>query len=104
MKPFDIFIAYVSWGDSGKTRPVLVYKIDDEIVHVYSITSQYVSKSVTIQAQYLTIIDWKEAGLDRPSYVDAGEIVELPIIALSSKLFIGKLSEADRKRLLEFLA
>jgi hypothetical protein len=32
--PFDIFIAYVSWGNGGKNRPVLVLERRDAVVSV----------------------------------------------------------------------
>jgi hypothetical protein len=41
MKPYDIHIAYVSWGDVGKRRPVLVLSSDEKEVAVFQITSQY---------------------------------------------------------------
>ena len=41
MDLFDIFVAYVSWGDSGKNRPVLVIELKEKIVSVFNITTQY---------------------------------------------------------------
>ena len=104
MKPFDIFIGYISWGDEGKTRPVLAYEIDGDIVSVYAITSQYESKSAAVRVKFFEINDWKQAGLDRQSYVDTGKIVDLPFALISLKSPIGKLSESDRKKFLEFLS
>ena len=48
MNPYDLHIAYVSWGDEGKQRPVLVLSADDNEVAVFQITSQFDSKSVVI--------------------------------------------------------
>jgi hypothetical protein len=104
MNPFDIFIGYVSWGNDGKIRPVLVYETEDDIISVYAITSQYKNKSTAVQNQFFEIIDWGQAGLDRQSYIDTGKIVELPVASVSLKSTIGKLSETDKKRFLEFLS
>jgi len=40
MNPYDLHIAYVSWGDDGKRRPVLVLSSDKKEVAVFQITSQ----------------------------------------------------------------
>jgi len=39
MNPYDLHIAYVSWGDGGKRRPVLVLSSDQKEVAVFQITS-----------------------------------------------------------------
>ncbi|MCL2773430.1 MAG: hypothetical protein FWD71_08775 [Oscillospiraceae bacterium] len=103
MNPFDIFIAYLSWGDSGKNRPVLAFIIDDNNVDVYQITTQYGNKSETIQAQYFKINDWAQSGLDRQSYVDTGTLITLSLSTFKNKKPAGKLTEADKQKLLEFL-
>jgi hypothetical protein len=103
MAPFDIFIAYVSWGGGGKDRPVLAFILGADTVDVYQITTKYEGKSEGIRAQYFRIDDWAQAGLDKPSYVDTGTLIELSIMAFKGKTPIGGLTENDKLRLLEFL-
>jgi len=45
MKPFEIYIAYISWGSGGKDRPVLLLIFDDGKATVYPITTQYEIKT-----------------------------------------------------------
>ena len=103
MEPFEIFIAHISWGSDGKNRPVLVMEHDGNIYRVFSITTQYQNKSAAIQANYLPIIDLKQAGLNKQSYIDANKKIDLPDTVVSGKPPIGSLSEADKQRLLELL-
>jgi hypothetical protein len=94
----------MSWGKGGKSRPVLVFILDDNTVEVYQITTQYESKSESIQAQYFKINDWQKAGLDKPSYVDTGTLITLQKSAFKNKQPIGRLTESDKLKLLEFLS
>ena len=100
----ELYIAYVAWGTGGKRRPVLVLSEEVDIISLYPITSQYDRKSKTMRAQYFVINDWQQAGLDKQSYVDTIDIVELSRSAIVTPLPIGKLSETDEMRLIEFLA
>jgi len=104
MNIFDIFIAYVSWDNSGKYRPVLVIDQQDAVMSVFNITSRYNGKSEAIRGKYFKINDWQQAGLDRESYVDTNTLRDLPKAAWDGKKAIGTLTEADVQRLLEFLA
>ena len=103
MKPFDIFIAYMSWDGGGKDRPVLAFIVGDDTVDVYQITTKYEDKSENIQAQYFKFNYWVQAGLDKPSYIDTGTLIDLSTSAFNGKKPIGKLTEGDKLRLLEFL-
>ena len=99
MNPYDIHIAYISWGGDGKRRPVLVLSIDQKEVAVFQITSQYDSKSAVIKAQYIAIDDWVQAGLTKQSYIDIGRIIDLPIATVQPTP-IGRLSKSDLNKLL----
>ena len=99
MNPYEIHIAYVSWGGDGKRRPVLVLSSDQREVAVFQITSQHESKSATIQSQYIAIDDWAQAGLTRQSYIDIGRIIDLPIATVQPTP-IGKLSKNDLSKLI----
>ena len=101
MKVFDIYIAYVSWGDGGKRRPVLILEEKRDSVTAFNITTHYEDKSETIRAKYFPINDWKQAGLDRQSYIDTNGTVTLPPSAVDN--LIGRLTAADEMRLIEFM-
>jgi len=97
MRLFEIFIAYVEWGDGGKRRPVLTYLQSDCIIFAFSITSKR-------RAEHFEIIDWAAAGLHKPSFVDIGSPVEFSMNSINCKTPIGQLSLADKLRLIQFLA
>jgi len=103
MKPFEIYIAYMEWGSDGKNRPVLAFIVSKDIVQVYQITSQYENKSGKIKDLYFKINDWKQAGLKKQSYVDTGTLITLTLDTFKGKSLLGKLSDNDKYRLLEFL-
>ena len=103
MNPYNIHIAYVSWGDDGKRRPVLVLSSNEKEVAVFQTTSQYRSKSAVIQSQYVIINDWAQAGLDKQSYIDISKIIDLPIATVQPNP-IGKLSEKDLRILLNAIS
>jgi hypothetical protein len=103
MNIFDIYIAYVSWDSSGKTRPVLILEQHEAVVYVFKITTQYESKSEIIRSGYFKINEWQQAGLSRQSYVDTNSIRDLPPILFDGKSKIGRLSEADEIKLIEFI-
>ena len=96
MKPYDVYISYISWGDEGKRRPVLVLSIQDAQVSILRITTQYENKSVTIRSKYLIINDWQQAGLYMQSYIDTNKVIDLPITTLDTTP-IGRLSKGDRQ-------
>ena len=104
IEPFDIYIAYVSWGNDGKTRPVLVYFLDNNDVTVFPITTQYENKSKTIRANYFKVNDWAQVGLHKQSYIDTGVPYKFSIAAFKNQSPIGKLTDGDKQRLLEFLS
>jgi hypothetical protein len=103
MEPFELYIAYISWGSDGKNRPVLVLLSSDTAVSVYPITTQYENKSEAVRSKYFKITEWTPAGLDKQSYVDTGILLNLPKSVLDKKQPIGKLTATDKQKLLEFL-
>jgi hypothetical protein len=104
MKPFEIFVAYVSWGTGGKKRPVLVLSISNKNVIAFKITTKYDNKSVYIRSRYFAIINWKEAGLENPSYIDTNNKVKIPLNNVDVENRVGKLSKRDKKNLIKFLS
>ena len=104
MTPFEIFVTCISWGSSGKNRPVLVLLLSGDNVFVYPITTQYENKSEVIRMRYFKINDLEQAGLVKQSYIDTGMLIKLPLSVIANKEAIGQLSLADKLRLLEFLS
>ena len=72
------------------------------MIQTYRITSKFESKSEAIRSQYLEIIDWYRAGLNRPSYIDTVQVYELDVNQVAIRL-VGKLSNRDRDRLIDSL-
>jgi len=102
IKPFDIYITYITWGVNGKNRPVLVVITNNDSVDVYKITTKYDDKSESIRSQYFKINDWTQSGLEMQSYVDTGTLISLSKETFKSKSKIGELTINDKIRLLEF--
>ena len=102
MNIYDIYIAYVSWGDGGKRRPVLILEQGAGGVMAFNITTRYEGKSEVIRSKFFKINDWQQAGLSQESYIDTNGTVTLPPSAVEHPL--GTLTEADVQQLLEFLA
>ena len=103
MNIFDIFITYVSWGDGGKMRPVLILEQQETVIFAFNITTQYKNKSETVKNKYFEINDWQQAGLEKQSYIDTIIIRDLPPKSLEGKLPIGQLTEKDKQRFIKFL-
>ena len=103
MNPFEIFITYISWGIDGKNRPVLVLMLKSDSAFIYPITTQYENKSKGIRERYFKINDLDQAGLAKQSYIDTGTLIKIKLSAIAKKKPIGRLSIADKQRLLEFL-
>ena len=102
MKPYDIFITYISWGSGGKNRPVLVYALNNEFVKIYPITTQYDNKSGDVKARLFKINDWKQSGLDKQSYIDTGTRFRRPLSFFENIEPIGNLTDNDIDRLIKF--
>ena len=102
MNIYDIFIAYVSWGEDGKHRPVLILEQGIETVRGFNITTRYENKSDAIKNKYFKMNDWQQAGLSYESYIDTNTTITLPKSSVIH--FLGTLTETDVQRLLDFLA
>ena len=103
MELYDIYIAYVSWGSEGKRRPILILEANNGNVKAFNITTQYENKSDEIRVKYFIINDWKQAGLNKPSFIDTNKMILIPLPAIDINNPIGKLSETDETRLIEFM-
>lgn len=103
MKPFDIFIVFVSWGSGGKSRPVLVYALNGAYARVFPITTQYDKKSDAVKERYFKINDWATAGLNAQSYIDTGTRLKQPLAMFENIEPVGALTERDKRGLLKFI-
>ena len=104
MNTFEIYIAFVSWESSGKHRPVLILEVNANSATVFSITTHYDNKSERIRTRYFVIDEWRQAGLNKQSYIDTNNTITLPISAVDSKRPIGRLSERDEILLIKFVS
>ncbi|MGX7301257.1 type II toxin-antitoxin system PemK/MazF family toxin [Enterococcus gilvus] len=101
----DVLILYIPFNDAagrGKMRPALFVQRTHSGVKVFRITSKYATKSAKIQKRYYKIKDWKEAGLNKPSWIDIGESASFDLENFSPKK-IGTLSTNDINSLAEFI-
>ncbi|SYW13884.1 conserved hypothetical protein [Oenococcus oeni] len=103
MKTNDLISLYVSFVETkgGKSRPVLIRQVSEQTIQAFKITSKYQNKSAYIKQQYYPIKDWKTAGLNRPSWVDLGNLYSFPKAGLQFKE-IGHLSKLDQNKIADF--
>lgn len=104
----DIYRIFVRFGlDTleGKERyAVEIGKAHFTIVLLDSITSQYKDKSDFIKLQYYPIRDWRQAGLQKASYIDIRSTVSFDFLEiLKGGKYIGQLSHADVMELAQFI-
>ena len=97
-----LYWAYVGFIDisGGKKRPVLYLRETDESYIVLRLSSQFDNKSDFIKSKYIEILDWKIAGLSKPSWIDTIQTYTLPIDK-TELTYIGQLSERDLASLAE---
>jgi len=103
MDAFNLHIVHVYWGNEGKRRPVLILSQAGDKVSAFKITTQYQNKSDAVRSNLFAINNWESAGLNKPSYIDIGTIVGLPLSLIEIHP-IGKLSINDKIRLEKLLA
>lgn len=104
MEVYSVLIARVQYADGigSKVRAAVVIKFNDQIIRTYRITSQYENKQEAIKQQYFEIIDWYQAKLKKPSWIDTVQYYDLENEGVRIKI-IGKLTDRDIERLIEFL-
>lgn len=104
MNTNDVGFAFVSFKgtEGGKERPIFIIEVTDEDIYFYSITSRYETKSPRIQRQYYQIVQWQEAGLTKPSWIDIGSkrVVEKSMLSFN---FVGELATEDIQGLADFI-
>ena len=99
-----LYWAYVGFTDipGGKKRPVLYLRQNENYYHVFRLTSKFDNKSEAIKNKYVEIIEWKQAGLTKPSWIDTIQTYSLPI-KKTELSYIGELTKSDIHRLINIL-
>ncbi|MCC4414533.1 MazF family toxin-antitoxin system [Limosilactobacillus reuteri] len=102
MKINEIYTAFVAWQGGGKRRPILIVRTGEEEFYFLKVTSKYANKSEHIKQQYYPLQDWLEEGLKKQSYIDTGNLLNLPNDAVTTN-YVGKLTAKDKLGLARFL-
>lgn len=102
---YRIFLKFGSDTLEGKERyTVEISKVNLTVVLLDSITSQYKDKSDYIKLQYYPIRDWRQAGLQKSSYIDIRNTMSFDFREiLRSGKYIGQLSHTDVIELTKFI-
>lgn len=95
----DICVCYISWETGGKVRPALIIRTAKKVYEVYKITSSKGHSNVTKAHRYAIKL-WQEAGLDKQSYIDFSQRIELSRMFLTFRQ-IGHLQLEDQAGLRE---
>lgn len=74
MEQFDIYWAIVDFEDKpeNKERPILIVNGKCHPIVARKITSKKKDKNLQLE-----ISAWKEAGLDRPSYIEMTKVIDI---------------------------
>lgn len=101
----DIIALYIGYADNdgGKVRPILVAENKQDEIVALKLTTKYDSKPERIKKRYYKLIDWKDEGLRKQSYIDTNRSVTISKNALGYTKEIGKLSSNDIEGLGKFI-
>ena len=102
----DVITAYISFEEQpgGKTRPILILKIQDEIFFTLKITSKYNQNFPFVREYYYPIYFWKYVSLKRPSYIDTTRLIPVnPSILPHPYRYIGTLHDLDFINMIAFI-
>jgi len=106
MKTNEIVTVYVAFADKegGKRRPILVVQDRNDRIDFFSITSKYKNKSKKMQQVYFPIKNWKQSGLNKPSWIDVGVLRAIPKENTEIKYTkVGILTNEDSQKLIDFI-
>ena len=101
----DIFYVRVAFSDGSGSKRRYTVEIAQQRVSVVlldAITSKYNQKSDFIKLQYYPIIDWREAGLKKPSYIDIMSYFPANPATIQANQ-TGQLTERDLSELTKFI-
>ncbi|MEY8294070.1 hypothetical protein [Limosilactobacillus caviae] len=102
MKTNDISIAYISWNGGGKKDQFILFLI--VIIRFASIKLPPNMKinHLRLGKNYFKIGHWKEAGLNKQSYIDTITVGKIDKRKFNLRI-IGRLSKQDAEKLVMFL-
>ena len=105
MNPLEIHVVEIPYDDidSSKVRPALIIKISNDNVYLFKVTSKYSNKSSKIKSFYYPLMDWKNAGLKIPSYIEIHKAYGIYKNIVKKSKLIGKLSSVDTIGLFKFI-
>lgn len=104
----DIYRIFVRFGldalGEKERYAVEIGKAHFTIALLDSITSQYKEKLYFIKLQYYPIRDWRQAGLQKSSYIDICSTMSFDFLEiLKGGKYIGQLSHTDVIELAQFI-
>lgn len=78
--PYLIKTNYVKFKNKsdGKTRPILLHRLNNKMIKAWSVTTKYLTKSSFIRLQYFPLFKWHPYGLNRTSYIDIKSEINIP--------------------------
>ncbi|MDR2834521.1 MAG: type II toxin-antitoxin system PemK/MazF family toxin [Streptococcaceae bacterium] len=105
---YDIYLVFVPFfkTEDGKERPAVVFDINGEtyateLLPVYSQKENHIKNASYYDSFMYEILDWQEAGLKKPSYINVSNILEVDFKTMFKAPRIGELSDRDVEGLLE---
>ena len=101
-RPWEIWHVKFNFSEKKgyKYRPVIIINVTKDDSLVMMVTSS--NNKLPLKHDYL-IVDWKYAGLDKPSIARADRIIQVPADYIGNVGRIGHLSETDIRALTEIL-
>ena len=97
-----VFFSLLNTGKS-KRRPVLVIGHGDGTLTFLALTSKFEEKSPMIKLQYYAVVDWRTAGLNKPTFIDVLSARKVRIELLDQVVPIGQLTNRDTNNLTAFI-
>lgn len=104
LSEYTVAFAVIEYSDGtgSKKRPTVIVRLNDEEITFFKITSQYWDKSEYIQSRYYKIQDWKNANLDKESWVDTITPVKVSVDEIRFEI-TGHFTKRDINGLRYFL-
>ncbi|WP_429971604.1 type II toxin-antitoxin system PemK/MazF family toxin [Fructilactobacillus sp. Tb1] len=90
----NLVTLFVAFNKTGKRRPVLILEKNGSFLSFFRLSTKYDNKSDEIKSVYYPLIDWKQSGLSKQSYIDVGTVLNVNISNSRLKK-IGSLSDRD---------
>lgn len=90
-----IYLAFVQFKgqNKGKARPVLIFKVSGHPAIALKLTTKFATKPEYLKKVFYRIVDWKEAGLNQPTWVDTAFKIDMRMLTVTRTF--GKLTSTD---------